>query len=90
MSDLAIKLSKIVHDACPDAPHDIGLKLEAEIINRQWISVKDRLPERNQRVLLYDKMFNEIHNVVISCLPETIDSDYTHWMPLPEPPTDAD
>ena len=26
-TDLAIKMSKLVHDQCNDVPHDIGLKL---------------------------------------------------------------
>ena len=33
--DLAIKLSKYVHDNCKDVPHDIGLKL-VEIISEHF------------------------------------------------------
>lgn len=31
--ELARELAKCVHDLCPDAPHDIGLKLE-KIVRR--------------------------------------------------------
>jgi hypothetical protein len=55
----------------------------------EWISVNDRLPEKNQLVLIYapdtdqlkiriglfDKEINIYHNLGI-----------THWQPLPEPP----
>lgn len=55
---------------------------------QEWISVKDRLPEKNTDVLIYN-------------IEEYIGSDFltkdgkwfwneelppTHWMPLPEPP----
>lgn len=56
-----------------------------------WISVKDRLPEKNQEVLVY----RESDGIIISYLSWMLDndpiwsdevSDYTHWMPLPEVP----
>jgi len=61
----------------------------------QWISVKDRLPEEDQEVLIYDWPFRftclfwksresafqwELSNGR-NCNP-------THWMPLPNPPKD--
>lgn len=61
----------------------------------EWISVKDRLPQLCERVLI-----NELSVGVISAYRETetefrCDSMWsesieriTHWMPLPEPPTD--
>ena len=33
-ADLALSLSKVVHDECKDAPHDIGLKL-ARIVQQE-------------------------------------------------------
>lgn len=57
----------------------------------EWISVKDRLPEENKRVLFVDKeswittgfftgmAFEYSHG-------EEIGLELTHWMPLPEPP----
>ncbi len=58
-----------------------------------WISVKDRLPERLQRVIVYaagiilsdccylrDGFYD--NNTGLKIDPDLI----THWMPLPEPP----
>lgn len=58
----------------------------------QWVSVKDRLPEQFQRVLIcrrrrYGQLYWD--NVVIDLGHEVIQNrhgDITHWMPLPEPP----
>lgn len=56
----------------------------------EWISVEDRLPEFNKKVLVYidskeihtdeyiDRGYAEYFVVWHSCV--------THWMPLPEPP----
>ena len=63
----------------------------------QWISVKDRLPEEDQEVLIYDwpsrstcifwKSRKLAHQWELSngrnCNP-------THWMPLPEPPKEEE
>lgn len=53
--------------------------------NTEWISLKEKLPEPNQPVLWYDKMFDTIslHSLP---KPELYDADYTHWMLLPESP----
>ena len=62
-----------------------------------WISVEDRLPEENQRVILYIPRVMEGGNVRTGWL-EPIKMWYTdsrdrlfykqvtHWMPMPEPP----
>lgn len=65
----------------------------------EWISVKDRLPKRGEKVLAYMDFSqlgfdNEISdNTYMGKLVGTKkdvwvwQSDYvTHWMPLPEPP----
>lgn len=67
-----------------------------------WISVKEKLPENNQRVLAYcgktKKYF--VGNVMTRQFSDgvrwrhegakgamyTVTSKVTHWMPLPEPP----
>lgn len=66
-----------------------------------WISVKERLPEPNKEVLLYDK--NSIRHYVIGWLRRdkgynegmwrlsngwVEDKDITHWMPIDEPITE--
>ena len=65
-----------------------------------WISVKERLPEPNKEVLLYDK--NSIRHYVIGWLRRdkgynegmwrlsngwVEDKGITHWMPIDEPIT---
>lgn len=66
-----------------------------------WISVKERLPEPNKEVLLYDK--NSIRHYVIGWLRRdkgynegmwrlsngwVEDKGITHWMPIDEPITE--
>ena len=71
-----------------------------QLIN-QWISVNDRLPEKEQKVLVFYKAIgekNRIHNDVIATNWRKSNGDFipvrdyeiTHWMPLPEPPKDGD
>ena len=52
---------------------------------REWISVKDRLPERGT-VLATDGQ------IVITAPSSSVTADgiaITHWMPLPEPPKEG-
>lgn len=57
----------------------------------KWISVKDRLPEENKEVLCFNNSGFIVQN---SWLGLTDQDDkwfkrvFTHWMPLPEPPTE--
>lgn len=66
-----------------------------------WISVKERLPEPNKEVLLYDK--NSVRHYVIGWLRRdkgynegmwrlsngwVEDKGITHWMPIDEPITE--
>lgn len=67
-----------------------------EIAKHQWISVNDRLPEKNGRYLC--RYEQEVYEEVCRCTGfGMFDSDIgekggwlvgkvTHWMPLPEPP----
>ena len=62
----------------------------------QWISVKDRLPENDVEVMLYDTdcgvvlgwYDDEIEDFATEFI-SPLDA-VTHWMPLPEPPKDGD
>lgn len=59
----------------------------------EWISVKERLPEHNERVLVYRPNMAESDIGPISiqwgwaCRRKC--SDTSHWMPLPEPPKEG-
>lgn len=57
----------------------------------EWISIKERLPDKHKEVLCY----RESDGIIISYLSWMLDgepiwcdevSDYTHWIPLPKPP----
>ncbi len=52
----------------------------------EWISVEDRLPDRDQKILCHEPLvINGLYDWDGASL---IDHgpDVTHWMPLPEPP----
>ena len=65
---------------------------------QEWISVKDRLPEDNERVLVYhdDGMIrfginkggfaDVVSTAYLQNHHSTCFSKVTHWMPLPQPP----
>lgn len=64
----------------------------------EWISVKDRLPNKGQDVLIYRSGFRvDLMNVHMYLGEDRWEDEYgywettetegiTHWMPLPEPP----
>lgn len=62
----------------------------------EWISVKDRLPEDGQEILIYVTVPGNMPIQVATCIDGDgelwLDSGYsfgddvTHWMELPEPP----
>ena len=62
---------------------------------QEWISVKDRLPEKHTDVLCYQKYEPERPDIVCEnhyiCggLWRFDGSNVTHWMPLPQPPKGA-
>ena len=63
-----------------------------------WISVEDRLPDDGEEVLLYDRVFRFYELGTYHKRGKVLDpywaiagntypiSDYTHWMPLSQPP----
>ena len=48
----------------------------------EWISVQDQLPEKHERVLIFDIE----DGMLVSCLLGKPWKEATHWMPLPSPP----
>lgn len=52
----------------------------------KWISVKDRLPESDQKVLAYTSEGKGTFEEFRLCCGWAIKGAITHWMPLPEPP----
>ena len=68
-------------------------KENAELREREWISIQDDLPKDYKRVLIYSWL-------VLSCTAWREEDTFfhgdnqnrfvgvTHWMPLPEPPKD--
>lgn len=74
------------------------LVANASMKNSEWISVKERLPDRDQEVLVYEKPF------ISTCLfwrsrsflmehqwelSNGLNCNPTHWMPLPEGPKEG-
>lgn len=64
--------------------------------NMEWISVIDRLPEKDTNVIYYDKNKYMYIGCLMSDMGKEIywshydfleDKDVTHWMPLPKAPS---
>ena len=58
-----------------------------------WVSAKDRLPEKNVPVLVWEKQgFAYVDRLEAECawqIASTHHAIVTHWMPLPEPPEEV-
>lgn len=64
----------------------------------EWISVKDKMPEHNQEVIITGTSLENtfVHGAVYSkkwnCFYSTdsirYDTSVTYWMPLPQPPVE--
>lgn len=59
--------------------------IEAEPVKQEWISVEDRLPKKDEEVLVYWDDGFEIGRYVGGEVGENI-----YWMPLPEPPKEGE
>lgn len=57
---------------------------------QQWISVKDRLPEAEQRVVIFDRGQFSVSYLTAwghwAIEQQDVMKEPTYWMPLPEPP----
>ena len=81
-----------------EVPKDVLLQVLELCQARQWISIKDRLPDKNTQVLVcdihkgqYTTTYNDKGHwddecYEYSCGPDIIE----YWMPLPEPPEESD
>ena len=83
----------------PIFPHELVVTIEAVadylrdngVTVQEWISVKDKLPEDQEEVLVCTCSKNGIRNIDKGYM--AIDrfihrgcAEVTHWMPLPQPP----
>ena len=62
----------------------------------EWISVKDRLPERSGNYLVVEELKSGGKLTFMRWFNSNIPTEFTysphvtHWMPLPEPPKEDD
>ncbi len=81
-----------VHDATEQSYRNGYEKGYADALKSEWISVKDRLPENDDRVLVYldsERSYTKIDTDRIYYRGGQWvrwGNDVTHWMPLPTPP----
>jgi hypothetical protein len=55
--------------------------------NHKWISVKDRLPDKYGKYLVFCEGFIAISTFYNGAPePHFVETESTHWMPLPEKP----
>lgn len=48
-------------------------------LHESWISIQDRLPNKGDKIELYDSMFDKIDIVTVDFDPSKMDGDYSHW-----------
>lgn len=72
---------------------DICGWLDDTPIVTDWVSVEDRLPEKNVPVLVWEKQgFAYVDRLEAECawqIASTHHAIVTHWRPLPEPPEEV-
>ena len=77
-------------NACAIATQEVFASLQGKIAElskvQAWISVKDRLPEKEGLVIGYDVQWGVGCFYYHSSIYPTCWEQITHWMPLPQPP----
>lgn len=88
--DVAVKLCRLARYEDIGSVEDFENAVD-ELRKRQWVSVKDRLPEREDDYLVYfDDGFIAITFYKKNGWELWADGDEpTHWMKLPEPPKEG-
>ena len=83
-----IMASVVILEDYAEQIYNAGYRKQSE-----WISVKDRLPETDDKVLcceasgeMYVGMYLKTRRVAGWITPYSGDRPITHWMPIPEPP----
>jgi len=58
----------------------------------RWIPVEEGLPDGKSDVLIFvlDDYEGNKNYITIDCPPFVWNEEVTHWMPLPQPPTEAE
>ncbi len=103
LNDQLADADKVIPDTCEHILHmEKMVDVSSSVTLNNWISVKDRLPEIKNRmsehVLIldeYGKMsvepFEIVNNEIVVDWGEAGTrplSDFSHWQPLPKPPTE--
>lgn len=84
---------RYVEDNILEAMNEYADQRVSEALSSQWVSVKERLPERNNLVLTYRPDPHSVYLLEIDYWSlnseknaDHFSSEYTHWQPLPSPP----
>ena len=95
---LDYRTSRQVTDGLLDLIEKLPVTVKSQLettLESNWISVKDRLPEEGENVLTYgarpsyDVVY--VNRLIDKKSGEWLYGEYvTHWMPLPQPPTNED
>ena len=87
-SACAIRENCKLEDVCRATLQESETLYNAGYRKQEWISVDDRLPEKDVRVLVYIKSDRSYTNIDTDRLDDRgfvrWYKDVTHWMPLPE------
>lgn len=97
MTDLEKELTAIVSNA-PAMPYyrTVDYLMRNGVTIQKWISLAERLPDIDVDVLVYDAATGHMYTAAFDgvhwhlAAGWLLDSDdFTHWMPLPEPPKEG-